>query len=59
MEEKILLTVPETMKYLGLGRNKVLELLHEEPFGCKIGGRLYANRKLLEKWLSDQCKKIF
>jgi len=57
--EKTLLSVPETMRYLGLGRNTVLRLLREEPFGCQIGSRLYANRVLLDQWLERQCRKDF
>ena len=56
MEEKILLSVPEVMAYLGLGRNTVLALLRNENFGCVIGKRYYANRILLDKWLELQCR---
>lgn len=55
--EKILLNVPETMAYLGLGRKQTMELMREEPFGCKIGARLYANRRLLDRWLEQKCKR--
>jgi len=54
--EKVLLSVPETMEYLGLGRHTVLKMLREEEFGCQIGCRLYANKILLDRWLERQCR---
>lgn len=56
---KVLLSVPETMEYLGLGRNMTLKLLREENFGCRIGKRLYSNKILLDKWLENQCRHAF
>lgn len=57
--EKVLLSVPEVMDYLGLGRHTVLRLLREENFGCMIGRRLYANKPLLDRWLENQCRNAF
>lgn len=58
-KDKVLMTVPETMQYLGLGRDTVLRLLHEEDFGLVIGRRTYANRFLLDRWLENRCKKNY
>ena len=55
--EKVLMTVMETVEYLGMSEKKVRELMRREYFGCRIGGRLYTNRLLLDKWLTEKCKK--
>jgi len=55
--EKALLSVSETREYLGLGETKTRELMRKENFGCYIGGRLYSNKMLLDKWLVEQTKK--
>jgi hypothetical protein len=55
--DKVLFTVKETCSYLGLGETQVRELMRTEVFGCRIGNRLYSNRILLDKWISDRCKK--
>ena len=55
--EKALLSVEETCQYLGIGETKTRELMRREPFGCRIGNRLYSNRLLLDRWLIERCKK--
>lgn len=58
--EKALLTVDETMAYLGLGETTVRQMLRNPRkygFGLRIGNRLYANRKKLDLWLDKQCEK--
>lgn len=59
MEEKVLvdkalLNVKELRDYLGLGDTKVRELLNQpnSPFTVRIGNRLYANKKILDAWLT-------
>lgn len=53
INEKALLTVDEMMLYTGWGENAVrAELNHPKcPYLVRKGNRLYANRKLLEKYL--------
>lgn len=53
--EKALLTVPEMMAYTGWGENTVRnELNHPKcSYVVRMGKRVYANRKLLEKYLDS------
>ncbi|MEE0284740.1 MAG: excisionase [Lachnospiraceae bacterium] len=53
--EKALLNVAEIMEYTGWGENTVRnELNHQKcTFVIRKGNRLYANRKLLEKYLES------
>ena len=53
--EKALLNVPEMMAYTGWGENSVrVELNHPKcPFVVRKGNRLYANRKLLDKYIDS------
>lgn len=55
--EKVLLTLKETVQYLGMSEKKVRELMRREYFGCRIGNRLYSNKLLLDKWIVEKCKK--
>ena len=51
-EEKKLLTVKETSKYLNLGDTKTRQLLRgQNGFGVQIGNRWYANKTKLDKWI--------
>ena len=56
MNEKGLLNVKEFCHYLGIGETKARELLRnpKNGFTVKIGNRLYAHRKKLDKWLDNQ-----
>lgn len=61
--EKALLNVKEIKEYLGLGDTKVRELLNrpDSTFTVRIGNRLYANKLLLDSWLtriSGSGKKV-
>ena len=53
--EKALLTVPEMMEYTGWGENTVREELNHPRCTDVVrkGNRLYANRKLLDKYLDS------
>lgn len=52
--DKALLNVKELRAYLGLGDTKVRELLNQpnSPFTVRIGNRLYANKRILDSWLT-------
>lgn len=52
--DKALLNVKELRAYLGLGDTKTRELLNrpDSTFTVRIGNRLYANKKLLDSWLT-------
>lgn len=53
--EKALLNVNEFCEYMGLGQSKARELLRsrKSTFTIRIGNRLYANKKKLDKWIDD------
>ena len=53
--EKALLTVPKMMEYTGWGENTVREELNHPrcTYVVRKGNRLYANRKLLDKYLDS------
>ena len=53
--EKALLTVPEMMEYTGWGENTVREELNHPrcTYVVRKENRLYANRKLLDKYLDS------
>ena len=50
--EKALLNIKEFCAYLGIGETKARELMTKtnNPYTVRIGGRLYANKVLLDKW---------
>lgn len=61
MEDKILigkalLNLDEFCTYLGIGKTKARELLHNprNGFTVRIGNRLYAHKGNLDKWLNNQ-----
>lgn len=53
--EKALLNVSEMMAYTGWGENTVRDELNHPrcPYVVRKGNRLYANRKLLDKYLDS------
>ena len=54
--DKALLNLEEFCSYLGIGKTKARELLHDwqNGFTVKIGNRLYAHKNKLDKWLENQ-----
>lgn len=56
LENKALLSVKEMCDYLSIGQTKCRELLADPAngFTVKIGNRLYAHKKNLDKWLESQ-----
>lgn len=57
-KEKILLTPVQAQKILGVGRNRIYELLETKGFpSFKIGERYYVNREQLQEWANSQCQK--
>ncbi len=53
--DKKLLNVKEFCAYLGIGQTKARELLTrtDNPYTVRLGGRLYANKILLDKWIDS------
>ena len=51
---KALLNVKEVCAYLGIGESKARELLTktDNHFTVRIGGRVYANKIQLDKWIA-------
>ena len=57
MQEKAVLTAEETAKLLGVGMNKIYELLAIKEIPFKRVGRKYLIPRLaLEKWLNETLK---
>ena len=56
LEDKALLSVKEMCSYLSIGQTKCRELLSNPAngFTVRIGNRLYAHKKHLDKWLENQ-----
>ena len=56
VEDKALLSVKEMCAYLSIGQTKCRELLANPAngFTVRIGNRLYAHKKHLDKWLENQ-----
>lgn len=56
MDEKGLLNVKDFCDYLGIGETKARELLRNpnNGFTVRIGNRLYAHRRRLDRWLENQ-----
>ena len=54
--EPILLSVEQTAKYLNLGLTKTRQLFKDckGSFVVKVGGRYFAHKELLDKWLKGQ-----
>lgn len=54
MEEKMVYTAEEAAKLLGIGMNKVYQLLGNRTIPSKKIGRVYLIPKLaLERWLNE------
>ncbi len=51
--DKVLLNLDEYCAYLGIGKTKARELLKDPrcTYVIRIGNRLYANKRKLDKWL--------
>ena len=56
LEDKALLSVKEMCTYLSIGQTKCREFLSNPAngFTVRIGNRLYAHKKHLDKWLENQ-----
>lgn len=54
-EEKATLTIDECAEFSGIGRNKILELVHKQnsDFPCfKVGSKFLINRDMFINWLN-------
>lgn len=53
--DKRLLNFEEFCAYLGIGKTKARELLTKtnNTYAVRLGGRLYANKILLDKWIDS------
>ena len=53
--EKKLLNLKEFCDYLGIGQTKARELMTktDNPYTVRIGNRLYANKKMLDRWVDS------
>lgn len=58
--EKATLTIDECAEFSGIGRNKLLELVHASntDFPCfKVGAKFLINRQMLISWLEKISKE--
>lgn len=56
--EKMILTIEDLMRLLGIGRNKAYALMHSSGFPCMRVGRTYfITKKNLLKWLENNTGK--
>lgn len=53
--EKKLLNLKEFCDYLGIGQTKARELMTktDNPYTVRIGKRLYANKRMLDRWVDS------
>ncbi|SHJ57121.1 Helix-turn-helix domain-containing protein [Anaerocolumna jejuensis DSM 15929] len=51
--DKALLDLEEFCTYLGIGKTQARKMLKapKTPYTVRLGNRLYANKRLLDKWL--------
>ena len=58
MSEKFVLTPMEAAEMLGVGRNKIYELLRSDSFPVLNIGRLKrVPRQELQEWITQNCNK--
>lgn len=58
MNEKKTLTVEETMKYLGISRSTIYELVNSKGFpSFRIGKKILVNVDALEEWIKANIQK--
>ncbi len=56
--EKILITAKEAQSLLGVGRNKMIELLNSKNFpAMKIGSKWYVNKEKLKLWADKESER--
>lgn len=57
--EPILLSVEQAAIYLNMGMTKTRQLFkaYDKSFVVHIGGRSYAHKELLDKWLRGQVRR--
>ncbi|MBQ7673717.1 MAG: helix-turn-helix domain-containing protein [Alphaproteobacteria bacterium] len=57
--EAKLLTVKEFCKYMGVGETTARQMLSAPncPYRIRIGGRLMANKTVLDKWIESRTGK--
>lgn len=60
--DKKTLTIDETVKYTGIGRDKIMQLAHgENDFpSFRVGSKFLINKDMLDTWLENICldKKV-
>lgn len=56
MEDKALLNVKDMCTYMSIGENTARNLLNEphNSFTVRIGGRIFAHKQRLDRWLLQQ-----
>ncbi len=57
--DKALLTLQEFREYLGIGETKARELVRDprNHFSLMIGNKWYVNKKDVDEWIQNKCRK--
>lgn len=57
--QKVLMNISEIKDYLGIGETKIREILKDPNcnFSMKIGNRWYADKRLLDNWLTKKISE--
>lgn len=56
--ERLTISVPQAAELLGVSRAQMYNIVKIEGFPCiKIGGRILASVKGLERWVEEQAEK--
>ena len=59
MDDRALLSVKDLCKYMGIGESVARKILNEpsNSFTVRIGGRIFAHKASLDKWLINQVAR--
>lgn len=58
-EQRVTMGVKEAAKYLGIGINKMYELVHSQDFtaALRIGKRILISREALDEWIKRKAEQ--
>lgn len=55
--EVLLISPKDAQKILGVGHNRIYELIKEPGFPAfKMGSKFFVNKSALQSWIDSQCK---
>ncbi len=58
--QPVLMDIEEFQIYLGISRDRTNSLLREPgcPYAIRLGKKIYANRKILDRWIEEQTGHV-